>query len=61
MKIDEQKKSEKPDLRHGVKGSVLIKDTNENFAGKPSATVESGPTPVNPGVGVPVAGQTAHE
>jgi hypothetical protein len=61
MKTDKQQKPENPDLRHGVEGSVLIKDTNENFAGNPSNTAEPGSAPVGPGVGVPAAGQTTHE
>ncbi len=60
MKIDKQKKLKKPDLRR-VEGSVLIKDTNENFVGKSPSAAESGPTPVSPGVVVPAAGQTTHE
>jgi hypothetical protein len=61
MNTDKRKKLEKPDLRHGVEGSILIKDTNENFAGKSPSTTESGPAPVDPGVGVPAAGQATHE
>jgi hypothetical protein len=61
MNTDKSKKLEKPDLRHGVEGSVLIKDTNENFAGKSPNTAEPGAAPVGPGVGVPAAGQATHE
>lgn len=59
MDTDKRKKFEKPDLRR-VKGSVLVKDTDENFSGKSPGT-ESGPAPVSPGFGVPAAGQATHE
>jgi hypothetical protein len=61
VKAEKRKKPEAPDMRHGVQGSVLIKDTNENFAGKAPDTAEAGAEPVNPGVGVPAAGQATHE
>ena len=61
MKVDKHKKLKSPDLRHGVEGSVLVKDTNENFAGKAPNTVEGGSEPVSPTVGVAAAGQTTHE
>lgn len=61
MNTGKRKKLEKPDLRHGVEGSVLVKDTNENFAGRSPSTTGSGPTSVGPGVGVAAAGQTTHE
>ena len=61
MMIDKQKNPATPDLRHGVKGSVLVKDNDENFAGKSPRTVVSGSEPVGPGIGVPAAGQTTHE
>jgi hypothetical protein len=48
MTIDKQKYMEKPDLRYGVEGSVLINDTNKTFAGRSSNTTESGPAPVGP-------------
>ena len=60
MKVDKRKKLEMPDLRHGVKGSVAVKDTNENFAGKPPSTNASGPKPASPDLDEP-AGQTTHE
>jgi hypothetical protein len=60
MKVEKQKKLQKPDLRR-VEGSILIKDTNEKFVGKSLSPAESGPTPVSPGVVVPAAGQTTHE
>jgi len=60
VKANKGKKSERPDLRHGVKGSVAVKDTNENFAGQPSSTNASGPKPTSPGFDEP-AGQTTHE
>ena len=61
VKIDKRKKLGMPDLRHGVEGSVLVKDTDENFAGKAPNTVDSGSMPVSPDVGVPAVGQTTHE
>jgi hypothetical protein len=61
MKVDKLKKLVKLDLRHGVEGSVPVKDTNETFVGKSPNTAESGSAPVGPGVGVPAAGQTTHE
>jgi hypothetical protein len=61
VKVDKHKKLAVPDLRHGVKGSVAVKDTNENFAGKPPDTIDSGSIPASPDVGVPAAGQTSHE
>jgi hypothetical protein len=61
MNTDKRKKLEKPDLRHGVEGSVLVKDDNENFAGKSPSTAESGSAEVGPGFGVPAAGQATHE
>jgi hypothetical protein len=61
MKTDNQDKLKMPDLRHGVEGSVLVKDTNENFAGNPPNTAEPGSAPVGPGGSVPAAGQTTHE
>ncbi len=60
MKSGNRKKSGNPDLRR-VKGSVLLKDTNENFAGNPPNTAEGGAEPVNPGVGVAATGQATHE
>jgi hypothetical protein len=60
MKADKHKKPTSPDLRQGVEGSVLLKDANENFAGKAPSTTEGGAEPVNPGVGEPV-GQVTHE
>jgi hypothetical protein len=54
MNTDKRKKFEKPDLRR-VEGSVLVKNTNENFAGKSPGT-ESGPAPISPGFGVAGAG-----
>ena len=60
VKAGKRKKSEAPDLRR-VEGSVFVKDTNENFAGKVPNTAESGAQPVNPGVGVPATGQATHE
>jgi hypothetical protein len=59
MNNDKRKKFEKLDLRR-VEGSVLVKDTDENFAGKSPGT-ESGPAPVSPGIGVAAAGQATHE
>jgi hypothetical protein len=61
VKVDKRKKSEMPDLRHGVEGSVVVKDTNENFAGKSPNTGGSGAVPVSPDVNTPAAGQTTHE
>lgn len=60
MKDGKHKKPEAPDLRR-VEGSVFVKDTNENFAGKAPNTPESGAQPVNPGVGVAATGQATHE
>jgi hypothetical protein len=59
MNTDKRKMFKKPDLRR-VEGSVLVKDTNDNFAGKSPGT-ESGPAPVSPGIGVAGAGQATHE
>jgi hypothetical protein len=61
MNVDKQKKLKMPDLRHGVQGSVLVKDTDENFAGKAPDTAASGSEPVGPDVGVAAVGQTTHE
>jgi hypothetical protein len=61
VKIDKRKKLGMPDLRHGLEGSVLVKDTNENFVGKFPDAVESGSGLISPDVGVPAAGQTTHE
>jgi hypothetical protein len=60
VKANKRKKSETPDLRHGVKGSVAVKDTNENFAGKRSSANASGPKTASPDFDEP-AGQTTHE
>ncbi len=61
MKPNKSKKPEPTDLRHGVEGSVMVKDTYENFAGKAPNTSESGPALAAPGVGLAAAGQTTHE
>ena len=61
MKTDKDKKTANPDLRHGVAGSVTVKDTNENFVGKAPNNAQSGPEPVGPGVDVAATGQTTHE
>lgn len=60
VKANKGKQSERPDLRHGVKGSVAVKDTNENFAGKSPSTDASDPKPASPGFDEPV-GQATHE
>jgi hypothetical protein len=60
VEANKGKKSEMPDLRHGVKGSVAVKDTNENFAGKSPSTDASGPKPASPELDEP-AGQATHE
>jgi len=60
VKVDKGKKLAMPDLRHGVQGSVLVTDTNQNFAGKSPAKTDSGAKPASPDFGVP-AGQTTHE
>jgi hypothetical protein len=61
MKPNKSKRPEPSDLRDGVEGSVLVKDTNENFAGKAPNTSEPGPALATPGVGLAAAGQTTHE
>lgn len=57
---DKSKKPNAPDLRHGVKGSVQVKDNNENFVGKPANTGASGPKPASPDFAEPT-GQATHE
>jgi hypothetical protein len=54
------KKLETPDLRHGITGSVAVKDTNENFAGKSPSANAPGLEPASPDLGEP-AGQATHE
>lgn len=60
VKVNKGKKPEAPDLRHGVKGSVAVKDTNENFAAKSPSANASDLKPASPDLGEP-EGQGTHE
>ena len=48
--MEKHKKLEMPDLRHGVEGSVVVKDTNEYFAVKSPNTVDDGSMPASPNI-----------
>jgi hypothetical protein len=50
-----------PDLREGMAGSVLIVDTNNNFAGKSAETRSDDAALASPDVGVLATGQATHE
>ena len=48
------------DLRNGIAGSVLVVDTNGNFAGQPPAKHGDNLTPASPDLHEP-EGQATHE
>lgn len=58
MTLPKDDKRKRRDLRHGLKGEVMV---DNNFVGLPPASRDDGPKAVSPDVGTQASGQTTHE